>query len=218
MWTLALETTSAAGSLALLEDDTLRGERDLAPRAYSTELFPRIEELLRERGIELADIDLFAVADGPGSFTGVRVGLTAVKAWVEVLGRPAAPVSTLRAVAFAGAGFEQPAAGGLDASRGELYLGLYPEGADRPAGEELLVSPETAARRAAEAGLRLWTPHPHLVELCPQAELVPARLAAAVGRLGRRLHARGESVDALRLDARYIRASDAELYATPRLD
>lgn len=229
MWTLALETTSDHGSVALLDDDRPAGERALTPRSYSTELFSALEAVLEAGGIALAQLDLIAVADGPGSFTGVRVGLTAAKGLVESLRKPALGVSTLRAVAAAAA-VEGPVAALLDAQRGELYLGLFAAGAVGAAEEEMLLTPEAAGRRLQEVpGIQAFTPHAALAQVCqerwlalglavPAPRNVPPLLAVPVGRLARRARLAGAGTDALGLEARYIRRSDAEMHAAPRLD
>jgi len=201
MWTLGIETTSAQGSVALLRGDGVERWAALEP-PYSSGLFAAVEAVLKEAGIGLGDIELFAVADGPGSFTGVRIGLTAVKGWIEVLGKPAAGVSTLQAVA-GGA----PGLAGLDAGRGEVYFGAYAGGSS----EEGLEALEAFCRRAAAWRGPVLTPQAAIAAACPQAKLVEPRLAANVGRLGIAAWRRGERKDALSLDARYLRRSDAEL-------
>ena len=209
--TLALETTSAHGSLALLQEDVVLMERALSARHYASELFGAVAAALREHQLGLNDVDLFAVADGPGSFTGVRIGLTAVKGWVEVLGRPAVAVSTLRAVAGLGTA---PVIAALDASRGEVYYGVYPQGAKAPeaAGvEEGMESQASFAARCERAGWPRRTPHAVVREACPGLEAAPLLLAGAVGRLGLEDFRRGRRQTALELDARYIRRPDAEM-------
>ena len=206
MWTLALETTSTHGSVALLSGDAL--ERQIALSSpYSTGLFAAVEATLQQTGIRLSDIALFAVADGPGSFTGVRVGLAAVKGWIEVLQRPAVSVSTLRAVT-AGA----PALAALDAGRGEVYFGSYAEeSGEEDEGEEGIESLDAFCRRAAAWHGPVLTPHAAIAAACLQARTVEPLLAANVGRLGIAGWRRGQRWDALSLDARYLRRSDAEM-------
>ncbi|HWG37707.1 MAG TPA: tRNA (adenosine(37)-N6)-threonylcarbamoyltransferase complex dimerization subunit type 1 TsaB [Terriglobales bacterium] len=210
MWALAIETTSTHGSVALLRGDALQRQIALSS-PYSTGLFAAVEATLQQTGIRLSDIALFAVADGPGSFTGVRVGLAAVKGWVEVLQRPAVSVSTLRAVA-AGA----PGLAALDAGRGEVYFGSYAEtggqeSGEEDEGEEGIESLEAFCRRAAAWQGPVLTPHAAIAAACPQARAVEPLLAANVGRLGLASWRRGKRWDALSLDARYLRRSDAEV-------
>jgi tRNA threonylcarbamoyladenosine biosynthesis protein TsaB len=220
MWTLALETTSSHGSLALLKDEQPHIVRPLEARAYAVSLFQTTEAVLAEAGLPLRQIDLFAVADGPGSFTGVRIGLTAVKGWIEALDRPAVAISTLRAVAAGGAG--APALAVFDASRGEVYFGAYPRGAadlDEAGVVEGLEPLEAFQSRRRQAGRawRAFTPDAELAARLPEVEQAPAVLAPAVGRLGLAAWRAGHTQDALRLDARYIRRPDATLPAAAAL-
>lgn len=216
MWLLALETTSAHGSLALLEDGALRAARDLEAGRYSTQLFTALSELAAAAGLSLSQVEAYAVANGPGSFTGVRVGLTAVKGLIEVWHRPAIAVSTLAAVA-ALAETDAPVLAALDAARGEVYWGHY----SRRRVEEGLESCERFGARVRASGLLVATPHEALrsaLQECIGADqagritLVSRRLAPAVGRIGWERLAREGSADALRLDANYIRRSDAEIF------
>src|SRR5882724_3171764 len=101
MIVLAIDTCDADGSIAVLRGaELLQTATHTGDEEYSSWLLPSVESLLRTCGLELKDIELFAVAPGPGSFTGVRIGLTTVKAWSEVFERPIMAVSKLEAVAW----------------------------------------------------------------------------------------------------------------------
>lgn len=204
MWTLAIETTSAHPSLALLRDDAVTAQRTWEAQRTSTELFAALAGLLARAGIGTAAIGLIAVADGPGSFTGVRLGLTLAKGLIEVHGTPAAAVSTLHAIAATGIG---PALAALDAGRNEVYFGAY------PGNEEGLESLAAFRLRLAGRKGRAVTTQPSLQALCPDMKLVAPELAPSVGRLGLTEFHAGRILDALCLDARYMRRSDAELFA-----
>ena len=99
---------------------------------FSAQLVPQIAALLAKHGFSKADIGGFAVVSGPGSFTGVRVGLAAIKALAEALEKPIAAVSLLEAMAVSGGSTGRVIAV-LDAGRGEVYAGEYDvrEGAHR---------------------------------------------------------------------------------------
>jgi tRNA threonylcarbamoyladenosine biosynthesis protein TsaB len=118
--TLAVDTTAEFGSIALADEDDATGVREevrvQAPRGFSQVLFGEIEALLNRQGVQLNEIELFAGASGPGSFTGVRVGLAAIKGLAEVLGRPVVAVSNLEALA--GFGKSNARATIIDARRG----------------------------------------------------------------------------------------------------
>src|ERR1700733_1217289 len=124
---LALDTCDARGSVSVLRDDeVLQSVEHDTSDDYSIWLLPAIDRALQASGLAFADIDVYVAASGPGSFTGVRVGLTTVKAWAEVTGRPVVGVSRLEALATQAA----PAAGEFvaaftNAQRKQIYGALY---------------------------------------------------------------------------------------------
>jgi tRNA threonylcarbamoyladenosine biosynthesis protein TsaB len=222
---MAIETTSTMGSLALLRDREVIGERPLDAGRYSTQLHEALNSLASDHGFKLRDVEGFAVANGPGSFTGVRVGLTTVKGLVEVWQTPAIAVSTLAAMASMHS-LEAPLLVAMDASRDEVYWGCYPSGALQfaqsgvSAGEEGLERRSLFLERALASRFRLLVVPEALstLESVPHATLVVAdHLARGVGILGGELLCSGSRCDALALDANYIRRSDAELFSLPRL-
>jgi tRNA threonylcarbamoyladenosine biosynthesis protein TsaB len=147
---LSLDTSSPAGSVAILRDeDTLGVISTRADENYSSRIFRHLEFLLRDLTLKLADFDLFAVSTGPGSFTGLRVGLTAAKGWAEVYRRPVVGVSALQAVAFQASAGRAVLIPVLDARRGQIYFGVYRTAAAGLAldGEEFAVTPEEFAEK-----------------------------------------------------------------------
>lgn len=228
---LAVDTSSPSGGVAAFEDKRLLGhvftnERD----DYSARFFRELSNLMREIGLSVSDFDAYAVVAGPGSFTGLRVGLTAVKAWAEVHGKPIAPVSGLQAVAAQAAGQEEFVAAVLDGRRGQVFGALFRKSDERLdwVGEEVVINPEefvaeVSARMAAIAGKHqviFASPVPELLHDalassalrdCP-VQQVSSDLAPWVGRLAFDFAEEGELVDALSLDANYIRRSDAQSY------
>ena len=232
MLILAIDTTSRAGSVALLRDT---GVVSLVARSddeqYSSRMFRDVERVMRDAGTSMPEVELFAVASGPGSFTGVRIGLAAVKAWAEVYRRPVAAVSALEAMASQASASERRVAGIADAHRGQLFAGLY-ERTDaglRRRGDDVVMPPaecfaylvELARRggQAAGAAFIIRTTAPEIVRAAladseaagARVETADPALAPAIGRLGYERAQRGELVDALTLDAHYVRRSDAEL-------
>jgi tRNA threonylcarbamoyl adenosine modification protein YeaZ len=147
---LSLDTSSPSGSVAILRDDlTLGVISTRAEENYSSRMFRHLEFLLSDLSLKLDDFDVFAVSAGPGSFTGLRVGLTAAKGWAEVYRKPVVGVSALEAVAFqasAGSAVLVPA---LDARRGQIYFGVYRTAGAGLAldGEEFVVAPEEFAKK-----------------------------------------------------------------------
>jgi tRNA threonylcarbamoyladenosine biosynthesis protein TsaB len=201
MLTLALDTTAECGSIALAESSDVTGIREEflleAPRGFSMVLFGAIEGLLARHGVTLHDIDLFAGASGPGSFTGVRVGLAAIKGLAEVLGKPAVAVSNLAAIAELGSAPLRAVI--IDAHRGEVFAALYDD-AGRAVVPEMVAPLETfKARIAGYSGVE-W------VE-------APRALAGVIARIAiRRASAgTGHAFDPAAIEANYVRRSDAEL-------
>jgi tRNA threonylcarbamoyladenosine biosynthesis protein TsaB len=231
---LALDTSSPSGSLAVLRDEKLIGVVSTATsEVYSSRMFRELEFLLKELALRIEDFDLFAVAAGPGSFTGLRVGLAAVKGWAEVYAKPIAAVSALEAVAAQARKARLFAVPVLDARRSQLYFGVYRHvvdaaGAGRLAldGDEYVMTPTEffAALRARDVdfGFTIVTPVPELFSdaasqneiAALKASVEPASsvLAPVIGHLGFQRAHRGELVDALTLDANYVRRTDAEMH------
>jgi tRNA threonylcarbamoyladenosine biosynthesis protein TsaB len=219
---LAVDTASPSGSLAVVRDEKVIGLISTASaETYSSRMFRHLQFLLSELRLAYEAFDLFAVNSGPGSFTGLRVGLTATKGWAEVYDKPAAAISGLEAVAAQSSGGAMivPV---LDARRGQLYFGFYRreeselvrEGEDRvaspeeflsalrPRGGAHVVSPDFDALRELTSSLS------NARILC---ESVGGVLAPVIGKLAYHRARRGQVVDALTLDANYVRRSDAEL-------
>jgi tRNA threonylcarbamoyladenosine biosynthesis protein TsaB len=212
---LALDTTHEFGSLALLGGGELLEEFTLhAPDGFAHVLYRHLGELLERHGVKTKDVDCFAAASGPGSFTGVRIGLACIKGLAEAEAKPAVAVSNLQALAaFGGAPLR---AAVLDARRGEVYGAVYDcAGA--------LVAPETVGplelwlRRLPDGpldfvagGLAL----PLAGTRFENARVVqaPRAIAAAVARLALKVYRAGQAADPAALDANYVRRSDAELF------
>ena len=126
MLILALESSAKAASVALCRDGELLAEStQCSALTHSRTLLPMAEDLLKNTGTALSDVDLFACAHGPGSFTGIRIGVSTVKGLAWALGKPCTGVSTLEGMAWNGV-----AAGGLlcpvmDARRSQVYNALF---------------------------------------------------------------------------------------------
>ena len=177
---------------------------------FSALLVPQIAALLSKHGFTKNEIGGFAVVSGPGSFTGVRVGLAAIKALAEVLQKPIAAVSMLEAIVVS-----SPAQGKviavMDAGRGEVYAGEYDVGADgsRLMKEQLLTRP--ALFELVRTSLVVTADH-NLAETAVQAGLLVNKIelprADAIARLGWRKISAGETISSEALDANYIRSSN----------
>lgn len=126
MMILALDTSSLAASCALWRDGALLGEYFInAGLTHSQTIMPMTEALLRETGTSLAQVDRFGVSIGPGSFTGLRIGLSAVKGMAMALDKPCAAVSTLEGLAWNLLGFTGIIAPVMDARCMQVYTALF---------------------------------------------------------------------------------------------
>jgi len=226
MLLLAADTSGKHGSIALArlpQQSTSHQDSEqievietvpLAGGTFSAQLVPQIAALLSKHGFKKEDIGAFAVASGPGSFTGLRVGLAAIKALAEVLGKPIAAVSLLEAVSVAGQSQGRVMAV-LDAGRGEVYAGEY-EVAERAEmlNERLLTKDEFAA--SAE-GWTVVTPDQSIADMARSAGLAVRQVehprSDAIARLGWQKIRAGETVSPEELEANYIRRSDAEIFS-----
>jgi tRNA threonylcarbamoyladenosine biosynthesis protein TsaB len=195
---------------------------------YSSWLLPAVTEVLKTAGLRMDDINGYAVAAGPGSFTGVRVGLTTVKAWAEVYRKPAAAVSRLEAIAAQATSRVGYVAGFANAQRGQVFGAVYlKEGAALArVGEEMVIAPgkfvETVAGLTNGEKTAWVSPDPEHLLAEPAwkerekrgecMEQVSAALAAIIGRIGLRRLQEGKATDALGLDANYVRRCDAEIF------
>jgi tRNA threonylcarbamoyladenosine biosynthesis protein TsaB len=223
MLILAADTSGKQGSIALAHcfDD---GKCDvievvlLAGGTFSAQLVPQVAALLSKHGFKKQDIDAFAVASGPGSFTGLRVGLAAIKGLAEILRKPIATMSMLEAVAIAG-GMQGKVLAFLDAGRGEAYLGRYEVSAGRAMMiEERLITVQ--ALTLSDGELTLVTSDKTIAETLrargvPVAE-VAVQQSDAIASLGWKKILAGETVSPEALEANYIRRSDAEIFSKIR--
>jgi tRNA threonylcarbamoyladenosine biosynthesis protein TsaB len=230
---LSLDTSSPSGSVAILRDETTVGVISTrAEENYSSRIFRHLEFLLGDLTLKLEEFDLFAVSAGPGSFTGLRVGLTAAKGWAEVYRKPVVGVSALEAVAFQARAGSSVLVPTLDARRGQIYFGVYRTAAAGLAldGEEFVVTPEefseqlaTLARSGGDrGGFAIVTPDASVVALASRLtsnltasfaglEIVSSVLAPSIGRIAHARALHGHVSDALTLDANYVRRTDAEM-------
>lgn len=218
---LAIDTTSEYGSLALLEDDRLLEERPMpSPDGYGHVLFPQIEQFLSSHGWQLETVDCFAAAAGPGSFTGIRVGLAAVKGLGEALAKPVCPVSNLQALALYGrAPLRAPF---IDARRGEVYGGLYSAELS-PLAPETVLPPDKWLAELPDGEIEWIGADFRCLAGFLEARGVPAELwtvaprwlASAVGRIAAHRLAAGQASEADKAEANYVRRSDAELFSKP---
>lgn len=226
---LALDTCDSRGSLAVLQDDeVLQAIAHEGTSDYSSWVLPNAEEALRAAGLGLGDVDVFAAASGPGSFTGVRIALTTVKAWSEAYGKGVAGVSRLEAMAREAGGRGAYVAAWADARRDQVFGGLYRrEGATLTSVESQMVG--TPAEFLDWVKERCFNKPVSWISMDPEkltaqeawreraeagesVEVSANVLAPAIARIGRARALEGRLTDALGLDAEYVRRPDAEVY------
>ncbi len=132
MYILGIETSTRTGSVAVVSEDSVIAQYSLNIEVtHSERLMSTVDRVLKDTGLVIADIDGYAVAIGPGSFTGLRIGLAAVKGLALVTGRPVAAVPTLKALAGNLPYSAYPVCPMLDARKKEVYAATYRlEGAD----------------------------------------------------------------------------------------
>lgn len=126
MLILAIDTTSVCASVAIIEDGHMHGEFTLNhPKTHSQKVMPMLEALLKESGFKLTDMDAIAVANGPGSFTGIRIGLSTAKGLAQPFGTKVYEVSSLLGLAYNLEGSDALLCPLMDARRDEVYTALY---------------------------------------------------------------------------------------------
>jgi tRNA threonylcarbamoyladenosine biosynthesis protein TsaB len=211
---LAIDTCGPSGSVALGRisgrDLEILGQTELAGRTYSATLVSAIADLLSSAGLQLGQLDAIIIVNGPGSFTGVRVGVSAAKGLAQGAGIPVVAISRLEVLSRKSG---VPSAA-LDAHRGEVYLRLEQTGStpvELLAGAEELADLQPAPMRVAvcdEGAAAL------LARVWPQTQLVTTRapLASDAIRPGEVRLIAGAAVDLALLDGHYLRRSDAEIF------
>jgi len=230
---LALETATSACTVAVTHGSSVLAELTLqVPRAHSTRLMPLVAQAIADSGFAKTDLDGVAVGIGPGSFTGLRIGLATAKGLAFALGKPCAGVSTLKALAYgtgAQLGLVVPM---LDAKRGEVFAAVYAVGSHDPdTWVELWPPSHVHVDRLAEevASLRSGLRHsrqfvtvcgdvaPQYLDrlnlgeagrLAPEGAMLPRGWAVAT--LGRTMLQRGQGQEPDALVPIYLRKSEAE--------
>lgn len=219
MIVLSWDTSGASQSAAVTVDGTLRGEIfRLQNPSHSESLLLSLETVLRESGIKLPAVDLFAVTVGPGSFTGLRTGIAVLKAFGRVWGTPVAPVSTLEALSEPWREGGDTVVSCLDARLSEVFVAV--RRGSECSEERTAPVAAFAAELAALPGKKILLgsgalAHRGLWEAIAGVEIPadPVRhcvSAGAVGRIGAALQAAGRAVATGKIAPRYLRATEAE--------
>lgn len=227
MLLLAIDTSGRNGSLALARGETPENletlERlPLAGRMYSAQLIPQLKIALERHRLTKTDLDAFAVASGPGSFTGLRVGLSTVKALAEVLQKPIAAVSILQAAARVTAAQDHVIVA-VDAGRQQVFVGDYQISPDLSfsTSRELLL-PIADFLQSVEGGSAfIASPDRTVLDSARQQGVkineIAGPQADTIARLGFEQLIAGRGITADVLEPNYLRPSDAELFSVSKL-
>lgn len=227
---ILVDTADLRGCVALCHNGApMAIEAHPAEQDYSTWLLPAIRRLLDSCGVSLSELDGYAVCSGPGSFTGLRVGLTTVKAWAEIYPKPIVAVSRLAGLAqsktSARYAYAEFVAAYIDAHRNQVYAALYRDTGEVLNGESVIALEAVLemVRAACGSTAVLWkTPDPEL--LCfekdwptrqaqgDRVEPIEPPFASQLAALAHTKFLRREFTDSLALDANYVRRSDAEIF------
>ncbi len=225
MYLLAVDTATNAGGVALSRNEELIGLVMMkTPLRYSERIIYYVDFILRQHELQLEDVDCFAVATGPGSFTGLRIGIATVKAFSQGLSKPVVGISTLMALAYRFRSVDTLVAPMIDARRQQVFAAVYrvgerqieteaPEAVSRPeawlknltVGNAVFVGDGAQLYRNA---IRTIHPEARILET-DNGILAPLSLLA-YGRFKA-----GGVMTAEELRANYIRPSDAELSKKP---
>ncbi len=217
MRVLAVDTTTQRGSLAVVSDEGVLAEARVTTGAgHSRWLLPALDAVLRGLGLAAAELDAFAVTTGPGSFTGLRIGLSSVQGLALASGRPCVGLCALDMLALAAAGSSPSIVTLMDAFRGEVYWAVYDGAGARLSGPH--VGPLEQALAEAPAGaafvgdavatLRRRIADGVAGALFPEVEL---HLGATLGRAALGRLAAGDTVTASELRPLYLRGADARV-------
>ena len=210
---LLIHTAGGEGSVALAEEREIVATEVLPGRSSSERLVPAVRRLMESQGWSLRDLKAVVVVHGPGSFTGVRVGLSAAKGLSEAGGIPLIAISRLGLLAASAGEGDTTVHAVLDAGRGEFYYGKY--AGHRCVREALLSLEEVSAAVAGgsvvvcevKVAEMLSALHPRLVEEPSAGDALPLAMERILAN---------EFDDAALLDANYLRRTDAEIFAKPK--
>ncbi|HCC00153.1 MAG TPA: tRNA (adenosine(37)-N6)-threonylcarbamoyltransferase complex dimerization subunit type 1 TsaB [Ruminococcaceae bacterium] len=218
---LAIDTSSVSASVAICEDSSLLGESFIhIQQTHSQTLMPAVCALMKQCGISFSEIDLFAITVGPGSFTGVRIGIAAVKGMAAAYNKPCVGISTLEALAANCPDFSGTVCAALDARRNQVYNALFS------------VSKGEIARLCSDRALKITDLQQELfgksvllvgdgAQLCYNAfkDVISCRLAAEPWRFvraatvaicGYQAYKTGHAISADKLVPAYLRLPQAE--------
>lgn len=218
MLIFGIDTCCAAATSAIFDGEKLIAQTVINhKKTHSQKIMPQIESLFSLSELSVNDIDAFAAAVGPGSFTGVRIGVATVKGMAQALDKPCIPVSTLEALAYPLSSFDGIVCPILDARREQVYNALFKNGkrlcSDRALALSELLS-ELKGEKVIFLGDGVFPYKEEILKVKPDANFAPAvlnmNLAGCVCALAYEKHQKGETVSASELIPSYVRLSQAE--------
>ena len=227
---LAIDSSGLVASVALMEDDILVGEYTIHnKKTHSQTLLPMIADMMKMSGIDKNDLDAIAVAAGPGSFTGLRIGAATAKGLAQGLGIPIVPISSLEGLAYNLQGLSDPVCPIMDARRGQVYSGIYDVSASLPKAlyedgarpiEEVIEQVKTLGKPVTFIGDGVPVFKDRLIETLGSVDndglaafgndAVRYQRASSIAMLGKLYLADDRDVAAHEFVPRYLRATQAE--------
>ena len=222
MLLLSIDTSGKQGGISLARCEGERCEileiSAIAGGTFSALLVPQISKTLSKHGLKAADLNALVAVSGPGSFTGLRVGLAAVKGLAEALHIPIVALSLLELLAIS-AQHDGRVLAVLDAGRNECYCGEYYAAA---LVREFLCSKEELLMLGSSKDLAIIASEEVIISLLQERGIsvtrVPRPDSALAVKAGYKKLVAGETTNVKKLDANYIRRSDAEIFSKPKLD
>jgi tRNA threonylcarbamoyladenosine biosynthesis protein TsaB len=219
---LSLDTTTRSGSVAIVRDGiVLHEQTGDAALTHAQRLPADLMAACAAAGVTIEAVELFAVAAGPGSFTGLRVGIATIQGLAMARGRKVVPVSTLEAIAAAPRTGAQAVAAWMDAQRGEVFAQVFErsEAGPRPLTEAISAAPREALRRQADAlehaefhGDGALRYRDEILDVRGAAARVAPAAVPLAGAIGRIAHARADlAVLPHAIVPIYVRRPDAEI-------
>lgn len=220
MYILALETTGPHASVAIINEEgkVIQNSSD-AVLNHLQHLMPMTQELLEKAGLQLGDMTAIAASQGPGSFTGIRIGVSSARALAQVMDMPAIAVPTLKSFAYNAPEFDGIICPVFDARRSQVYAGAYRwvdgqivevvEGAPYSIDEFVEKTAQTGLPRMVFGdGIKAYGGHFSPEEIAPEG--IRLQVASSVAKLAKDMYEAGETVHYEQLKPNYMRKAEAE--------
>ena len=218
MLVFGIDTCSGAATSAIYDGERLLAQTVINhKKTHSQKIMPQVDNLFSLSELSVSDIDVFAAAVGPGSFTGVRIGVATIKGMAQALSKPCISVSTLEALAYPLSSFDGLVCPILDARRGQVYNALFENGQricpDRALALSELLD-EINGKKVIFLGDGIFPYRDEILSVMPDAKFAPKviamNLAGSVCEVAYEKYLKGEAISANELVPSYVRLSQAE--------